>query len=369
MLVVRGTKKLRDRVKAPLAGPDAESTTVLGDWFATALFWRPQVALLVNERTFLPVFLPLAPATTLLDRIPDAVERVLRAHGAGDAFVSAEREAMSERRLAPTNNRSVVGVMNEFAFLGELHWQSGSTDLDALSISLARTPVSPLYPRSGSPDRELAAILGIDRSNVVPLRAAQAPTKHVTAYQLKVTLCGTKPPIWRRVLVDGSSTLTEVHEVIQAAFGWWNYHQYEFAFGRTRYGIPVPTGTSGHLLVTPGGRGSTRSPTRATRSSTPTTSVTAGSTKVTVEQVGPVDAGVTLPACTDGRRAGPPEDCGGPWGYEELLKIIRDPSHPDHTERVQWMSELGGSEFDPDAFDPPDFADSLATLRITNFDD
>ncbi|MGI9023345.1 MAG: DUF6933 domain-containing protein, partial [Acidimicrobiales bacterium] len=70
MLVVRGTKKLRDRVKgAPVVVGDA-STTALGDWFATALFWRPQVALLVNSRTLFPVFMELAPAATLLDRAP-----------------------------------------------------------------------------------------------------------------------------------------------------------------------------------------------------------------------------------------------------------------------------------------------------------
>ncbi|MGH3850738.1 MAG: DUF6933 domain-containing protein, partial [Pseudonocardiaceae bacterium] len=54
MLVVRGTKKLRDRLKkTPAAGPVDHSTTELGDWFATALFWRPRVALLVNQQTFL----------------------------------------------------------------------------------------------------------------------------------------------------------------------------------------------------------------------------------------------------------------------------------------------------------------------------
>ena len=77
MLVVRGTKKLRDRVKAPTIG-EATSTGLLGDWFATALFWRPQVALVVNARTFLPVFMPLAPAPKLLDRLPDEIARVLK---------------------------------------------------------------------------------------------------------------------------------------------------------------------------------------------------------------------------------------------------------------------------------------------------
>jgi hypothetical protein len=60
--VVHGTKKLRDRVP-PTDPPDpGPSTTAPGDWYATLLFWRPQVALFVNERTFLPVLMPFAPA-------------------------------------------------------------------------------------------------------------------------------------------------------------------------------------------------------------------------------------------------------------------------------------------------------------------
>ena len=121
MLVLRGTKKLRDRIKGAAVGAQDTSTTMLGDWFATALFWRPQVALLVNERTLLPVFTPLAPAATLIDRIPEAIAAVLHRHGADDAFVETELAAMGEMRIGPTNNRSVVGVMNEFAFLSLIH--------------------------------------------------------------------------------------------------------------------------------------------------------------------------------------------------------------------------------------------------------
>ena len=118
MLVVRGTKKLRDRVKGPPAGDDDASTTALGDWFATALFWRPQVALLVNRRTLLPVLTELAPAETLLDRVPNAIEAVLRRHRVEGGFLAAERDAMDEVRIGPTDDRSVVGVMNEFALHG-----------------------------------------------------------------------------------------------------------------------------------------------------------------------------------------------------------------------------------------------------------
>ena len=63
------TKKLLDRIK-PDVHVAVDGTTILGDWYATALFWKPQLALLVNERTLLPVVMPLAPATTLAQRFP-----------------------------------------------------------------------------------------------------------------------------------------------------------------------------------------------------------------------------------------------------------------------------------------------------------
>ena len=108
------TQKLRDRVNGPPVQERDASTTSLGDWFATALFWRPHVALLVNQRTLLPVFLELAPAATLLDRVPEAIESVLEAHGIDDGFVALERDAMRDVRIGPTNDRSVVGGRNVF---------------------------------------------------------------------------------------------------------------------------------------------------------------------------------------------------------------------------------------------------------------
>ncbi len=77
---------------------------------------------------------------------------------------------------------------------------------------------------------------------------------------------------------------------------------------------------------------------------------------------------MTVPACTDGRRACPPEDCGGPWGYEEFLEIIGDPSHPEHDERVQWAGEWGGGRLDPESFDPSEFKDNVDALRQASLD-
>jgi Plasmid pRiA4b ORF-3-like protein len=375
VLVVRGTKKLRDRVKAPVAATADKSTTVLGDWFGTALFWKPQVALLVNQRTFVPVFMPLAPAASLLDRAPTAIAGVLRRLGADDSFIEAELDAMAEARIAPTNDRSVVGVMNEFAFHGEIRWHEGMSTLADLAVDLAGMPLGPLRDRSGFPDRELAALLGIEYAGRQRLRlvggGASTPTAAASGvFQLKVTLKGKKPPIWRRVLVDASSTLGQLHEVIQAAFGWWNYHLYEFEFGRIRYGIPDPDGFD----VGP--------PTRDARTARVGDVAGAGSSftytydfgdnwehKITVERALDTPPVPTLPACIDGRRAGPPEDCGGVWGYAELLAILADPSHPEHAERAEWAANWGGTGLDPDAFDPSEFAGNLHSLHLATFDD
>lgn len=84
------TKELRDRVRAPLGDAIEPSSTALGNWYATALFRGPQMALFVDEATLLPVLVPLAPAKSLAERFPDHVEAVLNALGTDPRFVAAE---------------------------------------------------------------------------------------------------------------------------------------------------------------------------------------------------------------------------------------------------------------------------------------
>jgi Plasmid pRiA4b ORF-3-like protein len=68
---------------------------------------------------------------------------------------------------------------------------------------------------------------------------------------------------------------------------------------------------------------------------------------VLLEKVLPPEQGVDYPRCTAGKRACPPEDVGGVWGYESFLETIRDPSHPEHDDMLEWA----GGEFDPEQFD------------------
>ncbi len=70
-------------------------------------------------------------------------------------------------------------------------------------------------------------------------KASAKPTAK-SIYQLKITLRGSKPPIWRRVQTVGGVTLSELHAIIQVAMGWDGGHLHEFEVGRTRYGEPEP---------------------------------------------------------------------------------------------------------------------------------
>lgn len=356
MLIVRGTKKLRDRMKsAPAASPDDESTTVLGDWFATALFWKPQAALLVNSRTMIPVFTPLAPAGKLLDRAPDAIAEVLRAHGVSDDVIATELSEMSEVRIAPTNDRQIVGVMNEFAFHGEGVWGPHDPDLFSMSMRLSELILGPLRNRHDTPADELTAFFGND-ADVIALPTAKAaitPTAR-RVHQLKVTLRGATPPIWRRIVVDGGETLSHLHSVIQAAFGWYDAHLHDFDIDGVRYGIPDEDDWT---------------PVKDERRVSIDQAIGDGHRKirytddfgdnwdhdVVLEKMISASGITTVPDCIGGRRACPPEDCGGTWGYRELLDVLADPSHPEHDERLEWT----GGIIDPDAFDPTEFPENL----------
>jgi hypothetical protein len=164
MFLLRGTAKLLDRLGGPTAADTDRSTTALGDWYAKPLFWRPQVALFVNERTLLPVLVPLAPASGLVDRLRTALADQLPSYGLDATFISAELDAMAEVRLARTNSRQTLGVMNDFAAMADASRRIEAQELGSLSRWLARTPCGPLHQRSGSPDRELVAVAGASRA-------------------------------------------------------------------------------------------------------------------------------------------------------------------------------------------------------------
>ena len=146
MYTIRGTKKFLDRVGPTVTEPP-DHTTVLGDWYANVLLWRPQVALFVNATTFLPVLMPLAPAKGVGTRFAASMAVVMNRFGIDPRFVDAEVNEMTSTALAKTASRQVLGVMTEFAFMAEHTIKTGRSDpndLLGLSCWLADTIVGPL---------------------------------------------------------------------------------------------------------------------------------------------------------------------------------------------------------------------------------
>lgn len=160
VFVVRGTKRFLDRAGKVDAADERPSTSVLGDWYATVWFWRPQVALFVNDRTLLPVLIPMAPAATIVQRFVAGMPETFGDYGFDPWFVEAEVGQMTAHRLAKTASRSVLGVMNEFKFMADNHLHhADDVELQELALWLARTPCGPLHKSHVSPDRELRAVV------------------------------------------------------------------------------------------------------------------------------------------------------------------------------------------------------------------
>jgi len=175
-------------------------------------------------------------------------------------------------------------------------------------------------------------------------------------YQLKVTLAGIEPPIWRRIQVPAYVTLARLHDVLQVVMGWWDYHLHEFIVGEDHYGVPHPDYMSEmkderrarlHQIAAEGSRFAY------------VYDFGDGWYHVLeVEKALERQPGQPYPVCLEGRRAAPPEDAGGPPGYDDYLEATADPDHPQHEMYVEWRGE-----FDSEAFDLDEVNAALDDLR------
>ena len=168
-------------------------------------------------------------------------------------------------------------------------------------------------------------------------------------YQIKVTLLGSEPPIWRRLLVPLDMTLAHLHHVVQAAMGWHDDHMHEFLIGRRRFGAPEPRDSfmGGPACINEAKVGIAEVLTRVGSKAEYTYDFgDSWEHVIKVEKVLTAAAGVIYPLCTDGKSNAPPEDCGGIGGFYNMLEAISDPNHPEHEDIKDWM----GADFDPESF-------------------
>jgi hypothetical protein len=175
-------------------------------------------------------------------------------------------------------------------------------------------------------------------------KKSSATTKSI--YQLRISLLGTDPEIWRTIQVPGGTKFSNLHNVIQIAMGWENAHLYHFIVDK-QFICPDESAQDGEAI----------------KSSKVVLQDVASRTghklqyeydfgdswehEIVVEQLLAPEKGASYPRCIAGERACPPEDCGGTWGYERVLGALKDRENPDYAEVLEWL----GDGYDPEKFD------------------
>jgi hypothetical protein len=190
-----------------------------------------------------------------------------------------------------------------------------------------------------------------------------APRGPTSVHQLKITLTGIRPPIWRRVQVSSAINLRRLHDVIQEAMGWTQSHLYQFQVGDVEYGepdeefgMPIRSAKATPLRKI--------APEPRAVFSYEYDFGDGWQHRIEVEKVLPPELGVRYPRCLAGKRACPPEDVGGIYGYAEFLEAIADPEHEEHEAMLEWV----GGAFDPEAFELQAVNERLAHLGPSPWD-
>lgn len=183
---------------------------------------------------------------------------------------------------------------------------------------------------------------------------SQTPAPAVPLYQVKITLAGSSPPIWRRLVVRKNLPLDLLSSVIQITMGWEGCHLHQFITGTTR-------ATRVYYGVTDPDFGSVDEDILDQRDYTLAQLAPAAKRKfryeydfgdsweheVVVEKTLPPDPAFKHSLCLAGANACPPEDCGGLSGFYRLLDFLADPNNPEHEEMRDWVEE----DWNPAAFD------------------
>jgi hypothetical protein len=159
-------------------------------------------------------------------------------------------------------------------------------------------------------------------------------------YELKVTLLGIEPPIWRRIQAPSTIRLCCLHDVLQSVMGWCDSHLHQFERNGAYWGVPNDDAFEGDIEVIDES-GVRLDSILSTQGESMVYVYDLGDNwrhEIVLERIVPSDT-PTKPVCLDGQRHCPPEDVGGPHGYEEFLNVIFEPGHEQFDHYRRWAGE------------------------------
>ncbi len=185
-------------------------------------------------------------------------------------------------------------------------------------------------------------------------------SKPIEVYQIKVTLRGSHPPIWRQIQVTSDTTLAKLHRILQRVMGWEDTHLHQFVIQDERYGTPYKNDEGPRKMR--GERKHKLGDVVPAEGSEFTYDYDFGDDwqhVLVIEKILPPQENIHCPLCLAGARACPPEDVGGLPGYGNFLEAMRDPRHREHEEFLDWI----GGAFDPEAFDVDQVNQKLRSVR------
>ena len=205
---------------------------------------------------------------------------------------------------------------------------------------------------------KVSKLLGSD-IDAAEFSKRRSSKKTNTVFQIKITLQRIDPPIWRRIQTK-DCTLEKLHALIQIAMGWEFEHLYRFEVGGVEFS-DVESDMDDEVQDVHAVKLSDVIPAslRRPRFSYEYDFGDGWRHQLIVEERFEPIAGVAYPVCIAGARACPPEDCGGPFDYADMLEVLQNPSHKRHNDMVEWI----GGEFDPAVFNLDAVNKELAKVR------
>ncbi len=263
------------------------------------------------------------------------------------------RNKLRKGELSRIDIKLPVDTANKLGNLAE-HWQCTKTEalsrcLDDAWERVTQPAIHASWPNSDDHIATLAdtALLPDDltAANTHHTQNTSSKPAHALIYQIRLTLIGVTPTVWRRLLVPVDTNIKKLHNIVQTAMGWEDYHLHRFMIFGGEYGISQAGGVSFH--------------------DNPNEVLLSGFNfqlgdsfyyeydfgdmwehELIIEDILDRELRKTYPVCIDGKRACPPEDTGGPGGYMYMLHVLKCKRHRDK----RAIKEQIGSDFNPARF-------------------